>query len=261
MSKKDKTTSRLGEEGINNFGSKIVIKEYRNARDIDIYFPEYDWTFKHTTYQNFKKGKVKCPYEPRYYGKGYLGEGKYKASENGKNTDEFDTWDNMLKRCYNPKLQEKYSTYKGCLVEDYLLNFQYMCEWLEENYYEVPGEQMCLDKDILCKGNKVYSRDTCVFVPQRINKLFTKRDKVRGKNPIGVTLRKSGNYQANCNDGYGKRIHLGTYPTKEEAFQVYKNYKEKIIKETIDSYEGKIPEPYYSRLKTAMYNYKVEIDD
>ena len=43
--------------------------------------------------------------------------------------------------------------------------------------------------------------------------------------------------------------------------KVYKNYKEKVIKEAIDSYEGKIPEPFYSRLKTAMYNYKVEIDD
>ena len=39
------------------------------------------------------------------------------------------------------------------------------------------------------------------------------------------------------------------------------SYKERIIKETINSYEGKIPEPYYSRLKEAMYNYKVEMDD
>ena len=58
-----------------------------------------------------------------------------------------------------------------------------------------------------------------------------------------------------------KKIGLGTYSTKEEAFQVYKEYKENLIKETIDSYEGKIPEPFYSRLKEAMYNYKVEIDD
>ena len=58
-----------------------------------------------------------------------------------------------------------------------------------------------------------------------------------------------------------KRIYLGTYSTKEEAFQVYKQYKEKVIKEVIDSYEGKIPEPYYSRLKEAMYKYEVEIDD
>ena len=64
-----------------------------------------------------------------------------------------------------------------------------------------------------------------------------------------------------CNDGHGKNIYLGTYSTKEEAFQTYKVYKEKLIKETIDLYEGKIPEPHYSRLKTAMYNYEVEIDD
>ena len=120
---------------------------------------------------------------------------------------------------------------------------------------------MCLDKDILYKGNKVYSRETCIFVPQRINTLFTKRDKSRGDTPIGVTPTSSGNYRVDCHNGYGKTIYLGTYSTREEAFQVYKNYKEKVIKEVIDSYKGKIPEPFYSRLKTAMYNYEVEIDD
>ena len=182
-------------------------------------------------------------------------------SENGKLKREYIIWRDMLKRCYDPKYQEKYPTYKGCRVEDYLLNFQHMGEWLENNYYEVPGEVMCLDKDILCKGNKIYSRETCIFVPERINKLFNKRGNDRGDCPVGVTPKPSGNYEARCNDGYGKRIPLGTYSTEEEAFQVYKEYKEKLIKETIDSYEGKIPEPHYSKLKKAMYNYKVEIDD
>ena len=59
----------------------------------------------------------------------------------------------------------------------------------------------------------------------------------------------------------GVTINFLKFSTEEEAFQVYKQYKERIIKEVIDSYEGKIPEPFYSRLKTAMYNYKVEIDD
>ena len=252
---------RTGEEGYNNFGSKMIIKEYRNNRDIDVYFPEYNWTFKHAQYQSFKKGKIKCPYEPRTYGVGYLGEGKYKVWENGKITDEYDIWHSMLRRCYNPKLHEKRSTYKDCKVEDYLLNFQHMGEWIENNYYEVPGEKMCLDKDILCKGNKIYSRETCIFVPERINNLFTKSDKSRGKNPIGVTELPSGNYQAYCGNGYGKLIRLGTYKTKEEAFNIYKEYKEKVIKEVIDSYKGKIPEPHYSRLREAMYNYEVEIDD
>ena len=258
MSKK---INRVGEEGINKFGSKMIIKEYRKYKDIDVYFPKYNWVFEHAQYTHFKNGNIKCPYEPRYYDKGYLGEGKYKVWENGKTTDEYNIWYNMLKRCYDPKCHKEYPTYKGCRVEDYLLNFQNMGEWIKENYYEIPGEKMCLDKDILCKGNKVYSRETCIFVPERINTLFVKRDKSRGKDPIGVSDLPSGNYQATCSDGYGKLDYLGTYSTKEEAFRVYKEYKEKVIKEVIDSYEGKIPEPFYSRLKTAMYNYKVEIDD
>ena len=252
---------RTGEEGLNNFGSKMIIKEYRKCNDIDVYFPEYDWTFKHAIYQTFKNGKIKCPYEPRYYGVGYLGEGKYKMFENGKLTDKYNIWYGMLKRCYDPKYQEKYPTYKDCKVEDYLLNLQHMAEWINKNYYEVPGERMHLDKDILCKGNKIYSRDKCIFVPEGINKLFTKCDNARGENPIGASLTSSGNYEVRCRNGYGEPVYLGSYSTKDEAFNVYKQYKEKVIKKVIDSYEGKIPEPFYSKLKTAMYNYEVEIDD
>lgn len=187
---------RTREKGYNSFGSKIVIKEYRSAKDIDVYFPEYDWTFEHARYDAFKKGNIKCPYEPRVYGVGYLGEGKYKIKENGKFKEEYIIWKNMLQRCYNPKFQEKEPTYNGCTVESYLLNFQHMAEWINENYYEVPDEQMCLDKDILYKGNKIYSRETCIFVPKRINSLFVKKDNVRGKYPIGVILKPSGNYEA-----------------------------------------------------------------
>ena len=256
-----KAIDRTGEERINSFGSKMVITKYNGALDIDVYFPEYNWVFEHATYNSFKNGNIKCPYEPRVYGVGYIGEGKYKTKENGKNSDEYDIWHHMLQRCYDPKYHERNPTYKGCRVEDYLLNFQHMGKWLDENYYEIPGEQMCLDKDILYKGNKVYGRDTCIFVPQRINTLFIKCNNSRGKNPIGVYQLSSGSYQVYCSDGYGKNIYLGLYSTEEEAFRVYKNYKEKVIKEVIDSYEGIIPEPFYSRLKTAMYNYKVEIED
>ena len=80
---------RTGEERLNNFGSKMIIKEYRNKMDINVYLPEYDWVFEHAQYNQFKKGEIKCPYEPRYFGVGYLGEGKYKMSENRKLKREF----------------------------------------------------------------------------------------------------------------------------------------------------------------------------
>ena len=92
MLKKDKIRSRLGEERTNNFGSKMVIKEYRNSKDIDVYFPQYNWMTKNKEYQNFKRGNIKCPYEPRIYGVGFIGEGKYKTKENGKHTKEYDIY-------------------------------------------------------------------------------------------------------------------------------------------------------------------------
>ena len=75
---------RTGEKGVNSFGSKMIIKEYRNSRDIDVYFPEYNWIFEHAEYGSFKKGEIKCPYEPRIYGVGFIGEGNYTVSENSK---------------------------------------------------------------------------------------------------------------------------------------------------------------------------------
>ena len=58
-------TNRLGEERYNNFGSKMIICRYSKSKDIDIYFPDYNWVAKNRRYEDFVRGKVKCPYEPR----------------------------------------------------------------------------------------------------------------------------------------------------------------------------------------------------
>ena len=253
---------RAGEKSINNFGSEMIIIKYRTNIDIDVYFPEYNWIAKGTTYQNFKKGKIKCPYEKRTCGIGYLGEGKYKVRENGKATRIYDTWCNMLLRCYDEKCHEKYPTYKDCKVDEEWHNFQNFGKWYEENYYKVGNERMHLDKDILVKQNKIYSQETCVFVPQMINLLFVKSNKSRGDSVIGTSPFKNGKYRAYCNllnpeTGKSKNKHLGTYETQEKAFEVYKYYKEKNIKQVADYYFGRIPQKLYE----ALYDYEVEITD
>ena len=86
-----KKIDRIGERNYNTFGSEMIITKYRTNRDIDVYFPEYNWTFKGVQYSHFKEGNVKCPYERRVCGVGYLGEGKYKVSENGKKTKVYKT--------------------------------------------------------------------------------------------------------------------------------------------------------------------------
>ena len=252
---------RTGEKGVNTFGSKMIIVEYRGALDIDVYFPEYDWIVRNVRYDHFKNGLIKCPYEPRIYGVGYIGEGKYKSRENGKITRVYSTWNSMLQRCYDKKYHEKYPTYKNCSVTDEWYNFQNFAKWYYNNYYEIEGERMNLDKDILIKHNRVYSPDTCIFVPQTINTLFIKCDKSRGESVIGTSPFR-GKYVAYCHvfnpeTGKSKREHLGYYDTELEAFQVYKYYKERNIKEVADYYKGLIPE----RLYDALYDYEVEITD
>ena len=56
---------RIGEKRTNNFGSEMIITEYRKYSDIDIYFPEYDWIARNREYKDFRKGNIKCPYERR----------------------------------------------------------------------------------------------------------------------------------------------------------------------------------------------------
>jgi hypothetical protein len=120
---------------------------------------------------------------------------------------------------------------------------------------------MHLDKDILVKHNKIYSPETCIFVPQTINLLFTKQDKKRGDSPIGTSPR-NGKYEVNCSlinpqTGKSKQEYLGLYDTQEKAFEVYKYYKEKNIKEVADYYKEHISQ----KLHNAMYKYEVEIND
>lgn len=246
---------RTGEVAYNNFGSKMVIKEYRGSIDIDVYFPKYKWVKEHTSYSQFTKGEISCVYEPRVYGVGFAGEGKYKVSENGKHTKCYKTWNHMLERCYDPKYIQKHPSYKGCKVSNEWHDFQNFAGWFEKNYYQIKEERMCLDKDILIKGNKMYSPDTCIFVPQNINKIFTKNDTNRGNFPVGVYYSNK-KYNAQCNTNE-KRKYLGCYNTPEEAFQVYKQYKEDYIKKVAEEYRDRIP----TKLYEAMINYKTEIND
>ena len=255
--------SRLNETKINKFGSEIKIIKYNNSNDIDVYFPKYNWVSRNRQYTDFKTGKIQCPYEPRFYGVGYVGEGKYTFKTH---RCIYDKWTSMIERCYNKKYQEKRPTYIGCAVCSEWHNFQNFAKWYEENYYEIEGEKMCLDKDILVKGNKIYSPETCIFVPQRINELFVKNNAIRGKYPIGISYHKTKEkliVRCNVFDdnsiSYTKSKQIGIFQINqiEEAFKLYKQYKEKTIKQMADKYKLYIPQKLYD----AMYRYEVEIND
>lgn len=253
MSKK---IDRIGERSFSNQGYEMLIIKYCNNKDMIIEFQdEYKAKVK-CTYIHFKNGKINNPYHKSVYGVGYIGEGKYSNKTHPKIYEE---WIDLIRRCFDLNFKKKYKTYEDCILENYLLCFQNFGKWYEENYYEVKNEKMSLDKDILIKGNKIYSRKTMIFVPQKINTLFVKSDAIRGKYPIGITYNKREDKLVVSCKVNGKRVHLGYFlPNQiEEAFQCYKQFKEKYIKEVADEYKPYIPKELYD----AMYRYEVEIDD
>ena len=196
-------------------------------------------------------------YKPSVFGVGFLGQGKYKCKKDGKITKEYKEWNSMIERGFSEIYKNKYPSYKDVIVDEYFYNFQNYGYWREQNYYEIEGERMELDKDILIKNNKIYAPDKCIFVPQRINYLFTKHQNARGNYPIGVTYdKRCDKYIARCNT-LNDRKYLGRYNTPEEAFLAYKEFKEAYIKEIANEYKERIP----NRLYEAMYEWKVEITD
>lgn len=188
----------------------------------------------------------------KVYGIGFLGNGKYSV---GKDRAAYRTWSGILSRCYSEKTKERHKSYEGCIVCNEWLNFQNFAEFYYGNIRE-NGWQ--IDKDILCKNNKIYSPQTCLIVPSEINKLFVKRKRHRGDLPIGVHYESSrGRYKASLHDGSGKTKFLGRFHTAEEAFRAYKEAKEKIIRRKALEYHGVISE----KLFNALMNYQVEITD
>lgn len=250
-----KAKNRIGEKRINKQNIEMeIIKDY-GFLNLTIKFSN-GYITKNRTYQEFKNGSIKNPYYPEVCNIGYVGEGKYIPKKDKK---AYSYWHSMIVRCYDKRYQKNQKTYEDCAVCNEWHNFQNFAKWYYNNYYEINDERIQLDKDILFKGNKIYSPDTCCFVPQRINNLFTKNNKIRGKYLIGVNYNKRKRYKnfSSCLNENGKQKFLGYYETELEAFKVYKKYKEKYIKEVADEYKDKIPKVLYN----AMYNWKVEVTD
>lgn len=161
-------------------------------------------------------------------------------------------WYGMLMRCYSNKYISKYPTYRQCEVAPEWLALSKFKRWFEkpENGYH---EGYHLDKDILVKGNKIYSPDTCCFVPNEINSLIVKPS-LKSNHPRGV-FPINGKYKVIFNKN-NRMVYVGVYETEDEAFIAYKTEKQNHIKNVAQKYynDGLIT----AKVFTALLNYNIE---
>ena len=164
----------------NNFGEFEII-EYNNSLDVKIRFFNTGHEYIVRTSQ-IQDGQVRDPYAPTVYGVGITGN-KYPTKVKDKDLKEYKLWNGMLERAYSPRYHNINPSYAECSVSENFKSYEYFYEWCQKQK-GFRNEKWHLDKDLLIKGNKLYSEDTCVFLPHEINIALTNRKKLRGELPI-----------------------------------------------------------------------------
>lgn len=126
-------------------------------------------------------------------------------------------WANMIKRVYSAEYNNNHPSYKGVSLCAEWHSFKVFRQWWLK--YQV--DSWNLDKDLLT-NSKIYSPETCIYIPQWLNKFTTDHAVARGALPVGVTGRPNNMYQARCmNPILGKRESLGCFSNPQDAYQAW----------------------------------------
>ena len=219
-----------------NQGGSVTVVDFINSRNVIVRHNDTQGHISKVNYHDLKLGKVKNPYLPSVHGIGFIGYGDFRASVNGVKTTEYQTWKNMITRCYCAKSQERVDTYIGCKVHHTWHNFQTFAEWLTSSEFFGRGYE--LDKDILVRGSRIYSPETCSLIPQELNTLLCESTKSRGKYPTGTGFHKaSGKYRAYLAIN-SHTEHLGLFNCLSDARKAYKTEKESYVKRKAEEWFG-----------------------
>ena len=105
-----------------------------------------------------------------------------------------------------------------------------------KNYSNIEDIRFELDKDLLQQGveNKVYSPDTCIFLPQKVNGFLTNVQSSNSTGYIGVSKYKNYKFRASIHDfELGKIKHICYTYDVDKAKDLYikeRNIQSKSVK-------------------------------
>lgn len=248
-SKRLNPTVKVGDIYKNKQGVDLVVVNYESSKRITV---EVQGPKKHellVTSGNLKKGYVNDRYSPSAAGVGILGDFPVDVKSKC-----YRTWYHILKRCYTPHTEQIALHYGDCWVADDWHHIENFGSWIEQQKWE---ENWHIDKDLLVKGNKVYSENTCCMVPVEINNFLTLRRNHRGLYPVGVTYHERlDKYEASVSEN-GSPKYLGVYHTADQAFYVYKEYKQFLAKGLASKWEGIVDD----KVCAALLKYEVMNND
>ena len=241
----------VGQVRNTNEGGSFTVIEFHSATNVIIrHNDEHGHVAKVSSCQ-VRNGNIRNPFYPTLYGVAYMGVGKHKAKIKGKHVQHYSIWTGAVCRCYCPVRLAKRPSYIGCTLSKEFLCYQNFAEWYTT--HESYGLGYELDKDLLVKGNKVYSAETCTLIPREINLAIRTDRKKDSDLPVGVLKNKIGGYTAGVRIK-SKDCHLGTFNTMEEASAAYVVAKEAYVKELALEYKDQIePRAFKALMNWTVY--------
>lgn len=224
-------------------GDSVEVMEYINNNNIFVRFIGTGGE-RWTTIRVVKRGIIRDYMSPSVCGVGILG-GGFKNGE--AYTRGYKLWVRMISRCYGEWNKKNTPTYEGVTVSENFKNYQFFKLWCNsQTGFDETGWE--LDKDVLSFGAKVYSENTCCFIPKEINSLLIYDRLNRNELPTGVhfcnTKKK---YVAQMNKHCAVRF-IGCFETSDDAALAYKECKEAHIKSIAEKWKEKIDRRVYESL-------------
>lgn len=237
QSNKDKIRDRTQEKAINFQGYEMIVIESNGALNLTVQFNDSRKSIRNNiSYQEFINGSVKNLYHPDVYGVGYFGDGIYTARVDGKMSKCYNTWVNMLGRCYDRLHPRRQTSYDGVTVCEEWFNFQNFAEWFYNNYESSFMQNWHLDKDLLCFSCRMYSPETCSLLPSEVNVIFQSKSAKSESGMRGVY--KAGNMYLVSISKFGKQNRVGSYKTLQEARYAYSTAKKDYLYEVSNRWRG-----------------------
>ena len=166
-------------------------------------------------------------------------------------------WNSMKQRCGTAK------GYVGVTICDEWNNFENFYQWMliknEKGEYRDGWE---IDKDALQPliQNKVYSPNTCILIPSKLNVALLGIDIFSDRYSKGYHWDKYRNKWQVKLKQYNKTVHLGRFENEIDGFLAYRDAKIKYINELLDNEKLLSEDVKYSILRFVEMNmnYKLE---
>ncbi len=206
---------------LQNQGTELEVLQHLGDADFLVKFEDSP-VFKAQA-KEIKNGCVRDHNIPDVVSVGWRGWGKYQAKIGNKNTQAYEVWRGILRRCYDVNAKN-YGSYggSGITVERYWHNFQNFAEWYytqTSNFNPDKLMQFNVDKDL--KGGYEYSESNCTLLPYKLNSFIQVQDCMTGDMGYIKNYRNPYNRITTTISFLGKQIFLGAFHSQKDANTYY----------------------------------------